>query len=335
MTSERLSLADFPDERLPNLGIGETVRVPHAGCRSGPTSAGITRTPAGWLMHCFKCGAKGLHVARVATAPKEYVHKNAALLHSDDVKHMLEPIRHDPSKYSELNRCWGIQPHDLSDHRLYLEEKAGRRSITGTPRLWFPLHSIGVSRKKGLYPGDIRFAEGGYAGKLSSDAASKVGTAYTKWYVVPPPPVKISEWYADGDYDLLYLPYNPKHKPSTPLVLVEDPISALRISNITNQVTAISLLGLSLGRSMLTWMGTYNGPIIVWPDGDSAGKLRGHGIHNQLSFIRGDKYTGIYYVNDHDPKDLTPIELGETIDRLCEAISDGKSNMETLSSAHP
>jgi hypothetical protein len=308
--STRLTLSDIT-ESVHEMGVGESKRIEHKGCGKG--NAACTRTPVGHLLHCFKCGGKGLVVARVAELKERVGHGRVNvvrgewqvlpldLLLADDCSFLLE---------------YSIPTYMAEGFRLLRAQDA-----SGAWRLCFPTDVISVAAG-----GHISLEAGGMACKL------KPGTPHAtrKWLIVPAAPMPY-------DSTQLYIPrwYLPtKTAPFDMAVLVEDPISALKISYACPNVYVIAMLGLSIGPALLQHLGNVDLPVVVWTDGDPPGMLRGRQLTDQLKFIRGTKATYFHYEIGLDPKDLTSAEMEERIDSIRQVIDSVKEHVEAVSPAY-
>ena len=307
--STRLNLSDIA-EHVRDMGIGESKRVEHMGCGKG--NAVCTRTPVGHLLHCFKCGGKGLVVARVAEFRERVGHASSRartewnvypldLLKAEDCSFLLE---------------YKIPTYIAESHRLMRARDGG-----GDWRLCFPTDVISVAAG-----GHIKLEAGGMACKLKPGTDKAVTR---KWLIVPPDTMPL-----DGSQ--LYIPVK-RAWPTVDfdmVVLVEDPISALKISYACPSVYVIAMLGLSIGPALLQHMGNTDLPVVVWADGDPPGMLRGRKLTDQLKFIRGTKATYFHYEKDLDPKDLTSAEMEDRIDCIRQVFNSVEEHVEAVPSAY-
>lgn len=300
----KLYLPDLVGINPNDMPIGSTARVYHQHCNTTHKDATITRTPPGWVMHCFKCGLSGFHYARVApksasTAPMKLHTRNY------DVKAVRLDIRND----------WHLRALDslglLSWYHpgieYYIDEDHGR--------LFFQLSSISHDEL-----GELVIAPHGWVGKAYT-------TAKPKWLVVEkegPMPI---------EYGLIYLAHS-KAGGARCVVVVEDPISALKIREAHTDVAAIAMLGLQLPPTVLEYVVKIKDgvDVVLWPDGDAPGIERGSKLYGQLKFLRpSTKFT---MVRDKDPKDLTMDEIRRHLDCVRKEVSIRPRDMEAVPSAH-
>lgn len=292
------------------MQVGDSLRVEHVGCGKG--NASVTRTPVGWLMHCFKCDARGL---RVATHANPAYNASSSPAMPISVSKLEQEPAGSPDHEKHLNRL-GLHGYEATAYGLVVTLK------TMMPRVWFPLQSIVVDKDDGK----TRIVYNDWmAGKATA-------TGGRKWDIV------------GGKHEKGELVYIPRlayldmlKAPPNSIVLVEDPISALKINEALPNHTGIvpiSMLGLHIGPLLLESLGNFNGPVILWADGDPPGIHRGKKLVEQLRFIRGDRPNLFHFLPTSDPKDLTPKEIGRELDRLLEKASHGSADVEEVSSAH-
>jgi DNA primase len=100
------------------------------------------------------------------------------------------------------------------------------------------------------------------------------------------------------------------------VVLVEDPISALKISTADESVVGIAMLGLQIPPALIEMLVAMcsGWTVAVWPDGDAPGILRGTKLYEQLKFIIPDAFFAI--APGQDPKDLSLSDLRKYLDTI-------------------
>lgn len=271
---------------------GETKRGAHKGCSTDRTTATVHRTPAGWVLHCFKCGASGFDHARVAHLKGD----RSPVLTKGIPGGGLHPIPLTavPDAVALLAK-YGID---------WLYDSSGIRYDEERGRLCFPL--IAFDKKAGE-PAYIQ-NDVGWVGKSL--------TRMPKWYLDDTSPC--GEAVLERAYAYVG-PSNGKMKDL--LVLTEDPISALKITKSDDRTVGVAMLGLALPAPFVEVLGNMSKDrtVVVWPDGDAPGIKRGAQIFEQLNFIRpGTKF---FYELNKDPKDLTLEQLGEHLARIREAVN--------------
>lgn len=269
---------------------GETKRGAHKGCSTDRTSATVTRTPAGWVSHCFKCGARGFEHARVAHLKDDRVAATTttALRNGDGLKPL--PLL-DVSNAVDLLQKYGID---------WLYDSSGIGYDDARGRLCFPI--VAIDKMAG-FPAYVTNSVG-WVGKSL--------TRTPKWYLHD-----ANECASDIERAYIYIgPSNGKLKDL--LVLTEDPISALKITKSDDRAVGVAMLGLSISAPFVELLGNMDKSrrILVWPDGDAPGIKRGMQIFQQLRFIRPG--TKMAYELNKDPKDLTLGQLGERLARIRE-----------------
>lgn len=318
----RLTLFDFVEShQLPEMQVGESMRVEHIGC--GRKNASVTRTPVGWLMHCFKCGDRGLKVATHANA-----NYNVRIPADRGLRAPPPPemISIDTNAYDASLNSLGL--YKYQGMKYGIEASVG----PGIPRVWFPLHSLTRD-----IDGYMHATMDGYkAGKASDSTTAGV----QKWYIQEP---RTLPTHPSGE--LVYTPL--MHKVSTTtvpshkdLLLVEDPISALKIQEALDEQygkpipLVVAMLGLHVGPILLEIAGKIGGRVVLWADGDPPGMYRGRKLVEQLKFLRQDKPTTLHFITGKDPKHLAPKVLRRELDALFEKASSGPVYMEAMPAAH-
>lgn len=320
----RINTSDIVEEMsLLDMHPMDSIRVEHKGCGKG--NASVTRTPAGWLMHCFKCGGKGFRVAKYANDSYSVAPLSGGSLPYKGMADRVE-ADYDPAMVADLYSL-KLHLYEAEKYRLTVSRDSVDR------RVWFPIHII--ERNTDGTSSVLRDA-GVCAGKLTK--RSSVGKG-KKWDLCIPPSLGTQEERA-----FIYAPFHWSYPVVRPdsiscLVLVEDPISALKINEagLADRGIAcfpIAMLGLSMPALMLEVVANYNNSVVLWTDGDAAGMLRGRKLHEQLSFLRQDKPTFYTFVPNKDPKDLSGSEIGEYLGTILKKDSDGSECVEAVSPAH-
>lgn len=111
--------------------------------------------------------------------------------------------------------------------------------------------------------------------------------------------------------------------PVDTIVVVEDPISALKISTLHMRLDSVALLGLNLSTGMLGELSSRYKYAIVWTDSDWAGETRGALIRDALaSTIKACRLSGIEGVKD--PKDHKPSDIQLLISQAWLAMKEGE-----------
>jgi hypothetical protein len=143
------------------------------------------------------------------------------------------------------------------------------------------------------------------------------------------------------DTAYVYYPYQNDKTPfkwirtDAPIVLCEDPISALKIHVAgKGNYIAMAMLGLNIAPTLLEWAVQLDSPVILWVDGDGAGISRGVKLLDQLKFLRYNKQTALTYVPGLDPKHLGLIQIRKHLDTIHQTLGDGSSSVEAVSPAH-
>lgn len=281
-----LKLTDFVEGGLEDIPLSTPTRVTHRGC-SDKANATVTRTPLGWLMHCFKCDERGFKYARVGKLPGSMVYAPTTT-NVNPPSDILFRTSGNPEWNTRLVE-YGINPTDLRTTTLGWS--------VGTHRLMFPLGK--VMPADGEYK---MFSSKSFAGKLHP---KEVVVGGTKWIVYKhgedkDSPLVFCHGFGSGVWD------------KRTIVLCEDPISALKIGGNGLGFGAIAVLGLSLPQELLVYLAAKEVPdLIVWSDGDAPGMKRGRGIYDQLKFLKRNTY--FTYVKGKDPKDLTIDQIRDHI----------------------
>lgn len=271
-----LKLSSFEETGLEDIPLTSPTRVTHRGC-SEKQNATVTRTPVGWVMHCFKCGEKGFQQARVAKLPGTMTPTMTGTKGANKPADMRIAT---PTDYTPF----GVNDYDLRSRELYYSD--------GAHRLMFKLSAL-EQKEKGWA---VR-ATTSYAGKIDKKVVGQ-----TKWIIYQDRP--------DTSKPLVFCHgFGTEASDRVALVLCEDPISALKIAGRGTNHIAIALLGLRIPQELLVYSATQELPVIVWPDGDPPGIRRGRMIYDQVKFLKGDTY--FTYVKGKDPKDLTNEEIRE------------------------
>lgn len=129
-------------------------------------------------------------------------------------------------------------------------------------------------------------------------------------------PIAGRYWQARGFDPNLPKYLNPKvdraglvseHGTGTVLVLTEDYLSAWRVSRIT---VAWALLGTKADDLVLARVAAWPGPVVIWLDGDKAGRQGASQIAYKLGMLRDD--TRVVF-SERDPKLLSLAEIKEKL----------------------
>lgn len=272
-------LKDFKEaEELRDCVSLAPQRATHLGCGTDK-AATVTRTPVGWVMHCFRCGDKGFEYARVARAGGV---AEVGLKSSDKFPTDLTYMAASIPEHMERLLSYGITKHPAVS-TFWSEEKQ---------RLMFPLFTV---------DGQAIAAGHSYAGKINPKAT--IAGLRSKWMVYRHP--------LDRDNALCFAPvaYGGTPMPTQTVFLVEDCISAVQIANMGTKLYPIAMLGLSIPKELLLFLSTLPNRVVVWADGDPAGMLRGRKVWEQLAFLRGDRINNFKFIIGRDPKDLDHKEM--------------------------
>lgn len=270
-----------------DLALGETARAYHKGCSNDRETATITRTPPGWVMHCFKCGSRGFDYARVAPLPGKTRTPTPTGIRLSP--HQLFPMN--PAD-ARILASYGMVWATSKDPRfvpLYDEREE---------RLCFPLACVDKGR--------------------TDPASSALVVGWVGKGIDRKPKWLLSDNSTHKPEDRAYFYHSGNVAgPCKTIVLTEDPISALKIAYASRHTAGVAMLGLSMPPGMLEFIcnGRPDVQYIVWPDGDMPGIDRGTKIYQQIKFIRPS--TKLTYVMGKDPKDLSLIEIGEELARVC------------------
>lgn len=290
----RLNIRDLTGVNPNDMAIGVTERVYHVGC-THKRDATIQRTPPGWVMHCFKCGDSGFHHARVA--PKSIASIPTRL----SKRAMLVPPKLDPIDLGKKEHAEALQKLGMLH---WYSSDMGVRIDTSAKRVYFP-----ISRTYRKVEEDDRIVveSAGWSGKTYDGAKPK-------WYVV-------EDDEDVRDAALLSIAKRPGGMIPRAVVLVEDPISALKITYADESVLGVAMLGLQIPPALLEMLVDLCGAwtIVVWPDGDAPGVLRGTKLYEQVKFIIPDAFFII--APGEDPKDLSLPDLKEYLDTIPEKAS--------------
>lgn len=288
-----LKITDFEEDGLEDIALAVPARVTHRGC-SDKANATITRTPLGWLMHCFKCDQRGFKYARVGKLPggTTYVRPTGATLPAD-LYTWKKGNETDMRRFMD----YGIDDKDVRTCPL-----AWSASMN---RLMFPLYRIETDDVTGYYG---LHTSKSWAGK----AHPKSSGFCMKWQVFKD--------VSDKAFPLVFAHgYGKGHWDEKTIVVCEDPISALKIAGTGTGFAAVSLLGLSLPQEALVYFAHKKADIIVWSDGDPPGMKRGRGIYDQIKFLKPNTY--FHYVKGMDPKDLTKEQIKAHIASIRKEVS--------------
>lgn len=299
----RLRLTDFENAaNLREIPLSTPTRAIHRGC-STDAAATVTRTPVGWMMHCFRCDERGFEYARVASLPNKRALTMTAEAGMAGAQLPNDTLWTEADWTTECNEEWasrfaayGIDPMDLR-----------RRTFgwsAGTSRLFFPLSKVTHNKATDKYS---------LSGGKNTDDACAAGKRHpnvsaakdAKWIVYQPHGCKEPLVFGHGFKSHVW--------DGKTIVLCEDPISALKIGGRTG-FAALALLGLSIPQELLVFLSTRKQDVVVWTDGDAPGMRRGRKIYDQIKFLKPNTY--FTYVEGKDPKHLNHEQIKEHIASL-------------------
>jgi DNA primase len=97
------------------------------------------------------------------------------------------------------------------------------------------------------------------------------------------------------------------------VVVVEDMLSAIRIAQDVEDVTALALLGTSLHDEHIEFLQKMDCPVLLWLDYDDAGQKAEGDIYNRLQTVLTHPVYRAVRSAQQEPKQLTPTELSTAL----------------------
>lgn len=262
------------------MSIGETVRILHEECSRGKSPAlSIRRTATGWLWNCFRCGFQGYKTAS-NLSPAELLKQLEHLQNTNPSRIMSNvalPVDYFP--ISEVTR--GMVPVDALGWlwRYHLDFPMLKLHNVGwSPyykRIIFPVYNTELLDNEDKATQVI-----GWFGRdiVSMSKTEREKNNCPKWLIQK----------SKGLSSFFY------HIPSSSktIILVEDVVSAIRVSNASGHQT------LALGTTFIPLelvIRLKDFEVVLWLDGDMRGKM--------LNYLAKFKTMGINVSFRHTPWD--------------------------------
>lgn len=119
-------------------------------------------------------------------------------------------------------------------------------------------------------------------------------------------PAVMPKWLLAGNKDALFFYRHDYHQPSTALVITEDVISAIRVSEFND---AVALGGTNSSHPRLKYLFRNYSKLLVWLDGDVAGKRGAEKLRHNNKLLHEIKIIR----TKQDPKCYSPAEIEEIL----------------------
>ena len=256
--------------------VGQSRRVYH-GAEKRPNLQ-VYNNSDSWSAWCYACGEGGKVRKEVLERVVEAPPEFRKYLSSSDCCTLDELAQQHPDKFKRLV---------LLLHRKHMS--------TALLKPYKPLYNLT----------DDRLVLGWYGSYIGRDCTEK---HHAKWF----------KYHNAGvPMDYVYLQGEKTGSTQEPVILTEDLFSAIKVRHYTGYST-LCCLGTHISDAIITFLTKTQYPPyypVLAFDGDTAGDKAKRTASKRLS-IRGVQFAAVRVPDDHDPKDLTPLELNKLFEGI-------------------